>query len=135
MIDYLAEQHPEYEFILPIHPNPNVTKHKHLLKHVSVINPMDYDSLLNLLVKTRLVITDSGGLQEECSYFNKKCLVCRTTTERPEAIGVSSFLVDIPNRLLYKFEKHHNDYIINHECPFGDGNAAEKIYKILKNIL
>jgi UDP-N-acetylglucosamine 2-epimerase (non-hydrolysing) len=135
MIDLLAEQHPEYEFILPIHPNPNVQKHKHLLKHVNVIDPLSYEEMLNFLVKTRLVITDSGGLQEECSFFNKKCLTCRIVTERPEAIGQSTFMVDIPNRLLYMFEKHHNDYIINHECPFGDGHAAEKIYNILKELV
>ena len=45
-----------------------------------------YNEMLDLLVKTRLVITDSGGLQEECSFLNKKCLTCRIVTERPEAI-------------------------------------------------
>ena len=50
-------------------------------------------------------------------------------------MGQSTFMVDIPNRLLCEFEKHHNDYVINYECPFGDGHAAEKIYNILKELV
>ncbi len=134
-IDKLAEKHPEYEFILPIHPNPNVQKHKELLKHINVINPLPYDEMLNLLVKTRLVITDSGGLQEECSFFNKICLTCRSTTERPEAIGQSTVMVSSPDVLVNIFNLFHNQYEIDYICPFGDGHSAEKIYDILKDIL
>jgi UDP-N-acetylglucosamine 2-epimerase len=89
-INELAKSHPELEFILPIHPNPNVQKHKNLLTNVTVINPLGHNDLLELLVKTRMVITDSGGIQEECSFFNKKCLVCRKVTERPESVGITS---------------------------------------------
>jgi len=134
-IDKLAEKHSEYEFILPIHPNPNVLKHKDLLKHVNVIEPLPYSELLELLIKTRLVITDSGGLQEECSFFNKKCLTCRITTERPEAVGESTFIVSSPSRLEKIFNLLHNYYEIDYVCPFGDGHAAEKIYSILKEIV
>lgn len=133
-INLLAKSYPEYEFILPIHPNPNVQKHKDLLENVKVIDPLPYEKMLELLVKTRLVITDSGGLQEECSFFNKKCLVCRIVTERPEAIGQSTFMVQLPFMLKSVFDKQHNDYIIDFDSPFGDGHAAEKIYKILKEI-
>jgi len=120
-----------YEFILPLHPNPNVQKHKDLLKYVRVVDPLPYDELLELLVKTRLVISDSGGIQEECSFFNKKCLTCRKVTERPEAVGTSTFLVQSPDKLRLMFEKHHKNYEIDFECPFGDGTSAEKIYSIL----
>jgi UDP-N-acetylglucosamine 2-epimerase len=130
-INKLAKKYNEYEFIIPIHPNPNVQKHKNLLKNVNVIEPLPYEDLLNLLVKTRLVITDSGGLQEECSFFNKKCLTCRKVTERPEAIGSSTFMVESPEKLIDIFELHHNDYEINFECPFGDGHSVNKIIKIL----
>lgn len=133
-INMLAKVYPEYEFILPIHPNPDVQKHKHLLTDVNVIDPLSYDEMLNLLVKTRLVITDSGGLQEECSFFNKKCLTCRVVTERPEAIGQSSFMVLAPNQLLGIFMEHIDDFEINYPSPFGDGHSAEKIYEILKTI-
>lgn len=134
-INKLAKTHPEFQFILPIHPNPQVQKHKHLLGDVNVINPLEYEEMLELLTKVRLVITDSGGLQEECSYFNKKCLVCRKVTERPEAIGQSSFLVKSPEQLENVFNENINDYIINYDCPFGDGKSAEKIVKIFNKFL
>jgi len=134
-INELAKEHPEYEFILPIHPNPNVMRYKHLLTNVNVIDPLPYDAMLNLLVKTRLVITDSGGLQEECSFFNKKCLTCRIVTERPEAIGQSTFMVESPSVLKKIFDEHIDNYEINYVSPFGDGHSAEKIVKILKNII
>ena len=134
-LDKLAKAYQEYEFILPIHPNPNVQKHKHLLKHVNVIDPLPYEEMLELLVKCRLVITDSGGLQEESCFFNKKCLTCRTVTERPEAIGLSTFMVENPKDLSWEFGFHHHNYKINVECPFGDGHAAEKIYNILKELV
>jgi UDP-N-acetylglucosamine 2-epimerase (non-hydrolysing) len=133
-LEKLAIKYPQYEFIFPMHPNPNVQKHKNLLKNVNVIDPLPYEEMLNLLVKTRLVITDSGGLQEECSFFNKKCLTCRITTERPEAIGQSTFMISSPDVLEYVFSLSHDNYEINYECPFGDGHAAEKIVEILKKI-
>jgi UDP-N-acetylglucosamine 2-epimerase (non-hydrolysing) len=133
-INTLAEEYSQYEFILPIHPNPNVQKHKHLLKNVKVVDPMSHSELLELLVKTRLVITDSGGIQEECSFFNKKCLTCRKVTERPEAIGQSTFMVETPQDLVGIFIRHIDDYEIDYKCPFGDGHSAEKIYSILKKI-
>lgn len=130
-INKLAIKFPEYEFILPIHPNPNVQKHKDILTNVNVVEPLPYDEMLNLLVKCRLVITDSGGLQEECSFFNKKCLTCRKTTERPEAIGQSTFMVDSPHKLSEIFHEHINNFTIDFISPFGDGNASEKIFNIL----
>ena len=134
-IDLLAEQHPELEFILPMHPNPNVQKHRGLLEHIKVVEPMSHDELLELLVKTRIVITDSGGIQEECSFFNKKCLTCRKVTERPEAIGQSTFMVKRPEDLNAIFNEQISNYEINYECPFGDGNSAEKIFNVLKDLV
>jgi UDP-N-acetylglucosamine 2-epimerase (non-hydrolysing) len=134
-INNLANLYPEFEFILPIHPNPNVQKHKDLLKNVTVINPLNHEELLELLVKTRLVITDSGGIQEECSFFNKKCLVCRKVTERPESLGLTSFLVNEPENLSELFKIHIKDYIVDFESPYGDGKSSEKICKILKLFL
>ena len=133
-INKLVKFYTNLEFILPLHPNPNVQKHKHLLTHVNVVDPMSHDDLLNLLVKTRLVITDSGGIQEECSFFNKKCLTCRKVTERPEAQNQSTFMVESPYDLVPVFMEHVDDYEINYDCPFGDGHSAEKIMKILKEI-
>ena len=134
-INQLAKENPSLNFILPIHPNPNVLRYKHILQDVEVVNPLTHQDLLDILVKTRLVITDSGGIQEECSFFNKKCLVCRTKTERPESIGKSSFIVETPKILKETFYKHINDFRIEIESPFGDGYSSKKIIQILKNIL
>lgn len=130
-LNELAIKYPYYRFVLPIHPNPNVQRYKYLLPNIEVIEPLNHGDLLNLLIKCKLVITDSGGLQEECSFLNKKCLVCRKTTERPEALGYSSFLVEEPNQLQEIFEEHINNYIVDFECPYGDGKSAEKIINIL----
>ena len=133
-INALAKFHSELEFILPLHPNPNVQKHKHLLTHVNVVDPMSHEELLETLVKTKMVITDSGGIQEECSFFNKICLVCRKVTERPEALGQSSYTVKEPQELKKRFDLFLPKHEINYECPFGDGHSAEKITDILENL-
>ena len=132
VINELAKKYKQYKFILPLHPNPNVKKHKHILKNVNVIDSLSHNELLDILVKTKLVITDSGGLQEECSFLNKKCLICRNTTERPEAVGLSTFLIENPDYLIDEFEKHIEKFEIDFECPFGKGDTSERIIKILK---
>jgi len=133
-INELAKKHSELEFILPLHPNPNVQKHKSILTHVNIVEPLNHEDLLNLLVKTRLVITDSGGIQEECSFFNKKCLVCRKVTERPESVNLTSFLIDEPKDLSSIFNLHIDDYRLNIESPYGDGKSAIKISEILTKL-
>jgi UDP-N-acetylglucosamine 2-epimerase (non-hydrolysing) len=134
-INKLAWEYPNIKFVLPIHPNPNVIKHKNLLTNVDVCNPLNHSDLLELLIKVKLVITDSGGLQEECSFLNKKCLVCRETTERPESINFTTFMVKNPKSLKELFDKHIYEYEVNYDSPFGDGYASEKIINVLKNIL
>jgi UDP-N-acetylglucosamine 2-epimerase (non-hydrolysing) len=131
VINELAKKHYELEFILPLHPNPNVQKHKSILTHVKIVEPLKHEELLDLLVKTRLVITDSGGIQEECSFFNKKCLVCRKVTERPESVNLTSFLINEPKDLVSIFNSHINDYSVNIESPYGDGKSSIKICNIL----
>lgn len=134
-INKLAKENPELEFILPIHPNPNVQKHKDILTNVKVVEPLTHSDLLDLLVKAKLVITDSGGLQEECSFFNKKCLVCRKITERPESIGLSSYLINEPSDLKTIFDNQIKEYVIDIESPYGDGNSSKKIIEIFKKII
>jgi len=134
-INELAKQHTDLEFILPLHPNPNVQKHKSILTHIKIVEPLNHEDLLNLLVKTRLVITDSGGIQEECSFFNKKCLVCRKVTERPESVNLTSFLIDGPKDLVSIFNYHINNYNVNFESPYGDGKSSVKICDILTKFI
>ena len=129
-LDKLAQENPELDFVLPIHPNPNVQKHRKLLKHVRVVDPMDYSEFLELLSTSFLVITDSGGLQEESSFFKKKCIVCREKTERIEGMGTFSFMTD-PEGLSELFYTLKADPIPVGDCPYGDGHSAERIRDIL----
>lgn len=136
-LNKLAYKYDYLNFIFPMHPNPNVQKNKNYLtaKNIKVIKPVSHEELLDILVKSRLVISDSGGIQEECSFFNKICLNCRKITERPEVVGKSTFMVKLPQELSKIFDKHVNNYIIHAKCPFGDGHSAEKIHNILKELI
>jgi len=133
-LDEIAKNNKELEFILPIHPNPNVYKHKKLLRNVNVVKPMQYGDFVRLLSSCKFVITDSGGLQEESSFFRKKCIVCRKTTERIEGMGTFSFLCLGTNDLPDLVQWVNNDHIPDEgeECPYGDGHSAEKICRVLK---
>lgn len=133
-VNKLAKNNPDLEFILPIHPNPNVQKHKHLLTKVQVIEPLEHSELLEILVKCKLVVSDSGGLQEEGSFFNKKVIVCRQATERPEAIETGHlYLCNSPKDLNYLFENLINNSYIYENCPYGDGKSSYKIKKIIND--
>lgn len=131
-VNKLAKNNPNLEFILPIHPNPNVQKHKHLLTNVNVIEPLPHPELLEILVKCKLVISDSGGLQEEGSFFNKKVIVCRETTERPEAIETGHLhICKSPNNLSKILGLLKENYYIDNTCPYGDGKSSIKVKNIL----
>ena len=133
-LDTIAGQYPDLEFILPIHPNPSVYRLRDTLKHVKVVEPMEYEEFTKLLSTSRFVITDSGGLQEESSFFRKKCVVCRKTTERVEGMGVFSKLCASPEHLKEAFEWAHEVPTpdVSVPCPYGDGTAAQKIAEILR---
>jgi UDP-N-acetylglucosamine 2-epimerase (non-hydrolysing) len=133
-IEKLAIEYPEYEFVLPIHPNPNVKKHRGILKNVTVVEPLKHGHLINTLIKSNLIISDSGGLQEEGSFFNKKVIVCRKTTERPEGIDTGHLhLCDSPEDLGELFGKLEENPYISTTCPYGDGYTSEKVLEILRN--
>lgn len=131
-INDLAKENTDLEFILPIHPNPNVQKHKHLLTNINVIDPLTHSELLDILVKCKFVISDSGGLQEEGSFFNKKVIVCRKTTERPEGLDTGHLIMCETPRLLKKhFGNVNKNYYISNKCPYGDGYSSIKIKDII----
>lgn len=130
-LEKIANNYSNIEFMIPLHPNPNVQKHKHIFKKVKVVEPMNHQDLLNYLKKCKFVISDSGGLQEECSYLNKKIIVCRKTTERPESIGIHSFMCREPTELESLVKKINDDYEVDAKCPYGDGRSWEIIKFIL----
>ena len=90
--------------------------------------------MINMISQCKFLITDSGGLQEEGSFLNKKVIVCRKTTERPEGIESGHlFLCPKPKSLLDIVQNINKDPIINTDCPYGDGTSSDKICNILKN--
>lgn len=129
----IAKANMDLEFIIPLHPNPNVQKHKEHLEGITIVDPIEYDDFIALLADTRLVITDSGGLQEETSFLGKKCIVCREKTERVEGVGTFAFMCSSPKDLGALFEKVKSDYKINLPSPYGDGFSSRKIIEILKD--
>jgi UDP-N-acetylglucosamine 2-epimerase (non-hydrolysing) len=134
-LNNIAKENPDLEFILPIHPNPNVQKHRGILTHVNVIEPLNHSELLELLVKVKFVISDSGGLQEEGSFFNKKVIVCRKTTERPEGIDTGHlYMCKSPKELSLLFEVINKNYSVNSECPYGNGMSSKKIKNLIYKI-
>ncbi len=132
-LNRIASKFPDHEFIIPLHPNPNVQKCEYLLPYLTVIKPLEHVDLLRLLVKCKFVISDSGGLQEECSFLGKKVIVCRKTTERPEAIGSTSFMCDDPFDLINQVNALMDRYEVpkTNISPFGDGFAAKKVVDLL----
>ena len=131
VISNLAGKYSDLEFILPIHPNPEVMKHRGVLKNVVVIRPMSHRYLIDVLKTVKFCISDSGGIQEEASFLNKRVIVCRKETERCEGIGTFFELCDSPSKLEKIYNRFIEDFEINLPCPFGDGKSAEKIFQFL----
>jgi len=112
----LASEYKQYEFIFLTHPNPKVSSLVNELKNVRVINQIPHEEMLELISSCHCLITDSGGLQEESSFFKKLCFVCRVVTERP---CESSILCKDPQTLYINFCTQHNK-VITSNTPFGD---------------
>ena len=92
--------------------------------------------MIDMITKSKFIITDSGGLQEEGSFFNKKVIVCRKTTERPEGIFTGHLhMCKKPVDLKDLVDIINNDPTCTVTCPYGDGNSSQKICDILLNEL
>ena len=132
-LDLIAEKYKHIEFIYPIHPNPIIIEQAKNLKNIKITNPLSHLDLLEIMKDCKLIITDSGGIQEEGSFLNKKIIVCRKTTERPEAIETGHIcLCKDPEYLQSIFERTIENFKINEQCPYGDGSSSVRILSILK---
>lgn len=129
-INKLAIHNPDLEFIFPMHLNPEIQKYKHILTNITVTNPLNHNKFIDMLSKCGLVITDSGGIQEEAAFLKKKSIVCRQNTERNEGEGVFSYMCWSPDNLDEIFNQTKIE-LVNNKCPYGDGCSSEKILKIL----
>jgi len=130
----IAAANGDLQFTIPLHPNPNVQKHKHLLTNFNIIDPLNYKEMIDRIANCRFIVSDSGGIQEEASFLNKRVIVCRKFTERTESLGGHSILCKGPNNLKTLFEDLKNDFQINKPSPYGDGHASKRISNILKGV-
>lgn len=134
----VLENHEDVEAIFPVHKNPKVREivQQELggLDRVHLIEPMDYEPFANLMAKVDIVLTDSGGIQEEAPALGKPVLVLRDTTERPEAVSAGTVLLvgtaykDVlreTNRLLD--DAAHYKKMAEAANPYGDGQACARI--------
>ena len=138
----LAQHYPDVLFIYPVHLNPAVRETVFALlqgqKNILLIDPIDVLDMHNLMARCYMVMTDSGGIQEEAPHFGKPVLVLRTETERPEAVEAGTVKVTGTEEETIFIEA--NRLLDNPDCylsmaqainPYGDGHASERIAEIL----
>ena len=141
-ISQLAARFPQIAFVYPVHLNPNVQKpvNGFLAGHpnIHLISPLDYLPFVALMNRATLILTDSGGVQEEAPSLGKPVLVMRETTERPEAVEAGTVMLVGPNveKILQSVEKLLTDDGTYQEMarainPYGDGKAATRIVAAL----
>jgi len=142
----LSEKYSDVDFVYPMHLNPNVRKPIHTVfgedlttyKNFFFIEPLQYLEFVYLMEKSTIVLTDSGGIQEEAPGLGKPVLVMRNTTERPEALDAGTVKLVGTDYNLITYEV--SNLLENQVCydrmskainPYGDGNASERIVNIL----
>lgn len=142
----LAVNNNEIDIVYPVHLNPNVQEPvKKILSgilNVHLIEPLQYEAFVYIMDKSYLIITDSGGVQEEAPSLGKPVLVMRNTTERPEAVnsGTVKLVGTDPNSIIREAQiliDNDEEYakMSTAHNPYGDGNASRRIIKFIKEVL
>lgn len=141
-IKEIVLRHPDTFVIYPVHPNPVVKKTAERilsgLDRIFLIDPVDYVTFVNLMKKSYMILTDSGGLQEEAPTLKKPLLLLRNVTERPEAFdaGLAKIVGTNKEKIVQESEKLLNDTNLYKKMtdacnPYGDGRASERIVNVL----
>ena len=141
-IHTLAQRHPEVDFVYPVHLNPNVREPVMRLlsnaPNIHLIEPLDYLPFVYLMMRSHVILTDSGGIQEEAPSLGKPVLVMRDTTERPEAVEAGTVrlvgtntasIVDNMHELLINRAAYERMSFAHN--PYGDGRACSRIVDAL----
>lgn len=141
----IAHTNNNLQIVYPVHLNPNVKGPVYDIlddvDNIKLINPLAYPAFVWLMNKAKLIITDSGGVQEEAPSLGKPVLVMRDTTERPEAVDAGTVIlvgtdknriVEECNQLLHNTEKYEEMSHLHN--PYGDGKACEKIVEFIKSL-
>lgn len=145
-IKLLARQYSNYVFVYPVHYNPNVTGPVFELlsniQNIRLIEPLPYDQLVYLMSKSHLILTDSGGIQEEAPSLNVPVIVLRNETERMEGVhaGCSVLAGNTKNKILQITQNILSNPTVYKKMagvnnPYGDGKSSERIIKILRKVL
>ena len=140
----IAQAHPDVQVVYPVHLNPNVSEPVkrilHGIDNIILISPQEYLPFVYLMNHAYLILTDSGGIQEEAPSLGKPVLVMRNTTERPEAVDAGTVrlvgtdtqkIVDEVNRLLTDEAEYHE--MSRAHNPYGDGHSCQRILAALKS--
>jgi UDP-N-acetylglucosamine 2-epimerase (non-hydrolysing) len=138
----ISMQFPDHSIVYPVHMNPNVSEpvQRNLggLPNVHLVDPLDYLPFVWLMQNSKLILTDSGGIQEEAPSLGKPVLVMRDTTERPEAVeaGTVRLVGTDPDRIVSEVtrlltESKHYDAMSRAHNPYGDGKAVGRILDAL----
>ncbi len=149
----ITAQHPEIILVYPVHLNPNVKEPVYSIlgddgdgdfntHNIFLIEPLEYTPFVYLMKKSYMILTDSGGIQEEAPSLGKPVLVMRNTTERPEGIkaGTCKLIGTDTDNIVREVEKLLSDpeayeSMAKRKNPYGDGRASERIINILSEIL
>lgn len=142
----LAERFPAVHFVYPVHLNPNVREPvgrilgQHCGRNVHLINPQSYLPFVALMNRSYLILTDSGGVQEEAPSLGKPVLVMRDTTERPEAVAAGTVKMvgtaqeEIESSVTHLLQdKEAYSQMATAVNPYGDGKATKRIISVLEN--
>lgn len=141
----LAIKYPKMHFVYPVHLNPNVSKSVYKIlnnfNNIHLIKPLDYEPFIYLLKHSYLILTDSGGIQEEAPSLGKPVLLMREVTERPEAVKVGTVkIVGSDFECIVKEVSHlidskkYYDKMSRSHNPYGDGLACKRIVDVLRAI-
>jgi UDP-N-acetylglucosamine 2-epimerase len=144
-LKHIAQNNPQAQIIYPVHLNPNVQQPVYDLlsdePNINLISPLGYPAFVWLMKHSYLIITDSGGIQEEAPSLGKPVLVLRDTTERPEAVEAGTVLLVGTNteKIIEECQKLLNDDSLYQRMsalhnPYGDGKACERIFQFIKNV-
>ncbi len=141
----IAQENPDVQIIYPVHLNPNVLKPVHKLlsgiENIFLVEPLAYPAFIWLMEKSFLIITDSGGIQEEAPSLGKPVLVTRDTTERPEAVeegtvllvGTDTEKIIVQTQKLLDETTYYKKMSQLHN-PYGDGKATARIVNFIQNL-
>ena len=141
----IAIRNPDVKIVYPVHLNPNVQEPVHRIigdiDRIHLIEPLEYELFVYLMNQSYLILTDSGGIQEEAPSLGKPVLVMREVTERPEAVeaGTAKLVGTQMEKIISETQKlldHPEEYqrMANIKNPYGNGKSAEQIVQILSQI-